>query len=278
LYAQTSFNTNYAQYESVLDIVRAKQSGVSVSNIFSALQGYIGGVYAADFTRFGKQYRVMIQSLPDSRTDVSSLNELFVRTSSGQMTPLSQFVTLKRVYGPQSVNRFNLFTSANISGAPKPGYSSGDAIRVVEEVAQQSLSSNYSIDFTGLTREEINAGSQTILIFALCIVFVYFISAAQYESYLLPMAVILSLPTGIMAKNDIISVAFALQSRKQGLTVVQAAVEGAKARLRPILMTSFAFILGLMPLVFAGGVGYIGNRSIGTGAAFGLLIGTILGV
>ena len=306
LYAQTSFNTNYAQYEIVLDIVRAKQSGVSVSNIFSALQGYIGGVYAADFTRFGKQYRVMIQSLPDSRTDVSSLNELFVRTSSGQMTPLSQFVTLKRVYGPQSVNRFNLFTSANISGAPKPGYSSGDAIRVVEEVAQQSLSSNYSIDFTGLTREEINAGSQTILIFALCIVFVYFILAAQYESYLLPMAVILSLPTGIMgafisqkiaglenniyfqialvmlvgllAKNAILIVEFALQRRKQGLTVVQAAVEGAKARLRPILMTSFAFILGLMPLVFAGGVGYIGNRSIGTGAAFGLLIGTILGV
>lgn len=306
LYAQTSFNTNYAQYEIVLDIVRAKQSGVSVSNIFSALQGYIGGVYAADFTRFGKQYRVMIQSLPDSRTDVSSLNELFVRTSSGQMTPLSQFVTLKRVYGPQSVNRFNLFTSANISGAPKPGYSSGDAIRVVEEVAQQSLSSNYSIDFTGLTREEINAGSQTILIFALCIVFVYFILAAQYESYLLPMAVILSLPTGIMgafisqkiaglenniyfqialvmlvgllAKNAILIVEFALQRRKQGLTVVQAAVEGAKARLRPILMTSFAFILGLMPLVFAGGVGYIGNRSIGTGAAFGLLIGTILGI
>src|SRR5690606_6960929 len=195
---------------------------------------------------------------------------------------------------------------ANISGAPKPGYSSGDAIRVVEEVAQQSLSSNYSIDFTGLTREEINAGSQTILIFALCIVFVYFILAAQYESYLLPMAVILSLPTGIMgafvsqkiaglenniyfqialvmlvgllAKNAILIVEFALQRRKQGLTVVQAAVEGAKARLRPMLMTSFPFIFGLMPLVFAGGVGYIGNRAIGTGAAFGLLIGTILGV
>lgn len=306
MYAQTSFNTNYAQYEIMLDIVRAKQSGVSVSNIFSALQGYIGGVYGADFTRFGKQYRVMVQSMPENRKDVASLNELFVRTSTGAMAPLSQFVTLKRVYGPQSVNRFNLFTSANVSGAPKPGFSSGDAIKAVQEVAEQNLSSNYGIDFTGLTREEINAGSQTILIFALCIVFVYFILAAQYESYMLPLAVILSLPTGIMgafisqkiaglenniyfqialvmlvgllAKNAILIVEFALQRRKHGDTIVQAAIEGAKARLRPILMTSFAFILGLMPLVFASGVGYVGNRSIGTGAAFGLLIGTVLGV
>lgn len=306
MYAQTSFNTNYAQYEVILDIVRAKQSGVSVSDVFSALQGYIGGVYGADFTRFGKQYRVMIQSMPENRKDIASLNELFVRTSTGAMSPLSQFVTLKRVYGPQSVNRFNLFTSANISGAPKPGYSSGDAIKAVQEVAEQNLSSNYGIDFTGLTREEINAGSQTILIFALCIVFVYFILAAQYESYMLPLAVILSLPTGIMgafisqkiaglenniyfqialvmlvgllAKNAILIVEFALQRRKHGDTIVHAAIEGAKARLRPILMTSFAFILGLMPLAFASGVGYVGNRSIGTGAAFGLLIGTILGV
>ena len=306
MYAQTSFNTNYAQYEIKLDIARAKQSGVSVSNIFSALQGYIGGNYVSDFTRFGKQYRVMLQALPGDRKNISSLNGMFVRTTSGAMAPLSQFVTLEKVYGPQSVNRFNLFTSANVSGAPKPGYSSGDAIKAVQEVAEQKLSSNYGVDFTGLTREEINAGSQTILIFALCIVFVYFILAAQYESYMLPFAVILSLPTGIMgaflsqklaglenniyfqialvmlvgllAKNAILIVEFALQRRKHGETIVQAAIDGAKARLRPILMTSFAFILGLMPLVFAGGVGYIGNRSIGTGAAFGLLIGTILGV
>ena len=306
MYAQTSFNTNYSQYEIKLDIVRAKQSGVSVSNIFSALQGYIGGNYVSDFTRFGKQYRVMLQSMPGDRKNVSSLNGMFVRTSNGTMAPLSQFVTLSKVYGPQSVNRFNLFTSANISGAPKPGYSSGDAIRAVQEVAQQKLSTNYGIDFTGLTREEINAGSQTILIFGLCIVFVYFILAAQYESYLLPFAVILSLPAGIMgaflsqkvaglenniyfqialvmlvgllAKNAILIVEFALQRRMHGESIVQAAVDGAKARLRPILMTSFAFILGLMPLVFAAGVGFIGNRSIGTGAAFGLLIGTVLGV
>lgn len=306
MYAQTSFNTNYSQYEIKLDIVRAKQSGVSVSNIFSALQGYIGGNYVSDFTRFGKQYRVMLQSMPGDRKNISSLNGMFVRTSNGTMAPLSQFVTLNKVYGPQSVNRFNLFTSANISGAPKPGYSSGDAIRAVQEVAQQKLSTNYGVDFTGLTREEINAGSQTILIFALCIVFVYFILAAQYESYLLPFAVILSLPAGIMgaflsqkvaglenniyfqialvmlvgllAKNAILIVEFALQRRMHGESIIQAAVDGAKARLRPILMTSFAFILGLMPLVFASGVGFIGNRSIGTGAAFGLLIGTVLGV
>ena len=306
LYAQSSFNTAYPQYEISLDVVRAKQSGVSVSNILSALQGYIGGNYAADFTRFGKQYRVMIQSLPENRTNTQSLNEMFVRTSSGAMAPLSQFVTLNRVYGPQSVNRFNLFTSSNISGAPKPGYSSGDAIRAVQEVAEQNLSASYGIDFTGLTREEINAGSQTVLIFILCIIFVYFILSAQYESYMLPFAVILSLPTGIMgafiaqklaglenniyfqialvmlvgllAKNAILIVEFALQRRKHGESIVQAAVDGAKARLRPILMTSFAFILGLMPLVFAKGVGFIGNRSIGTGAAFGLLVGTILGV
>lgn len=306
LYAQTSLNTNFAQYEIELDIVRAKQSGISVSDIFSVLQGYIGGSYISDFTRFGKQYRVMLQTLPDDRTDVSSLNKMFVRTSKGTMAPLSQFVSLNRVYGPQSVNRFNLFTSSNITGAPKPGYSSGDAIRAVQEVAAQSLSSNYSVDFTGLTREEINAGSQTILIFALCIVFVYFILAAQYESYMLPFAVLLSLPTGVMgafvsqkiaglenniyfqialvmlvgllAKNAILIVEFALQRRQHGDSIVKAAIDGAKARLRPILMTSFAFILGLMPLVFASGVGYIGNRSIGTGAAFGLLIGTVLGV
>src|SRR5690606_25013139 len=198
LYAQSSLNTNFDQYEIERDNVRPKQSVDSVINIFSELQKYIGGNYVSDFTRFGKQYRVMLQSLPEDRTDVSSLNKMFVRTAEGTMAPLSQFVTLNRVYGPQSVNRFNLFTSSNVSGAQKPGYSSGDAIRAVQEVAAQNLSTNYGVDFTGLTREEINAGSQTLLIFALCIVFVYFILAAQYESYMLPFAVLLSLPTGIM--------------------------------------------------------------------------------
>ncbi|MEC4025962.1 efflux RND transporter permease subunit [Myroides odoratimimus] len=306
LYAQSSFNTNYAQYELDLNIPRAKESGVLVSDIFSALQGYIGGIYAADFTRFGKQYRVMVQSLPEYRSDKNSLNEIYVRTASGEMTPVTQFVDLKKVYGPQSVNRYNLFTSSNITGAPKPGYSSGDAIKAVQEVAAQTLSTDYGIDFTGLSREEISSGNQTVMIFALCIIFVYFLLSAQYESYLLPLAVILSLPTGIMgafiaqkyaglenniyfqialvmlvgllAKNAILIVEFALQRRQHGESIAESAINGAKARLRPILMTSFAFILGMMPLVFAKGVGDVGNRSIGTGAAFGLLIGTILGV
>ncbi|MDR2222203.1 MAG: efflux RND transporter permease subunit [Flavobacteriaceae bacterium] len=306
MYAQSSFNTNYAQYEMQLNIPRAKESGVAVSDIFSALQGYIGGIYAADFTRFGKQYRVMVQSLPNFRSDVNSLNEIYVRTASGQMAPVTQFVDLKKVYGPQSINRYNLFTSSNVAGAPKPGFSSGDAIRAAQEVAAQTLSTDYSIDFTGLSREEINSGNQTVMIFALCVIFVYFLLSAQYESYLLPLAVILSLPTGIMgafiaqkyaglenniyfqialvmlvgllAKNAILIVEFAVQRRKHGESIAESAINGAKARLRPILMTSFAFILGLMPLVVASGVGSIGNRSIGTGAAFGLLIGTIIGV
>lgn len=305
-YAQTSFNTSYAQYEIELNIPRAKQSGVSVSSIFNALHGYIGGIYAADFTRYGKQFRVMVQALPEDRASEKDLQKIFVRTASGEMAPITQFVTLNRVYGPQNINRFNLFTTASISGASNPGYSSGDAIQAVQEVTETSLSTNYGIEFSGLSREEINAGSQTVLIFILCLIFVYFILSAQYESYLLPLAVILSLPGGIMgaywaqklaglenniyfqialimlvgllAKNAILIVEFAVQRRRHGESIASSAFNGAKARFRPILMTSFAFILGLMPLVFASGVGYIGNRSIATGAAFGLLIGTIIGV
>lgn len=305
-YAQTSFNTNFPQYEIDVNIERAKQSGVSVSSIFSTLQGYIGGLYAADFTRFGKQYRVYIQSSPDDRINEMSLNKMFVKTSTGAMAPVSQFVSLKRVYGPNSVNRYNLFTSANITGAVNPGFSTGDAISAINQVTEQTLSTSYGTDFTGLTREEINSGSQTAMIFALCIIFVYFILSAQYESYVLPLSVLLSVPcgamgaylsqwlaglenniyfqialvmlVGLLAKNAILIVEFALQRRAHGMTIVQAAVDGAKARLRPILMTSFAFILGLMPLVFATGVSSAGNRSVATGAAFGLLIGTVLGV
>lgn len=306
MYAQTSFNTSYAQYEIELNVPRAKQSGVSVNNIFSALQGYIGGIYAADFIRYGKQFRVMLQAAPEDRATESDLNKIFVRTSSGQMAPITQFVKLNRVYGSQTVNRYNLFTSANISGGSNAGYSTGDAIRAIQEVSEKSLSTSYGIDFTGLSREEINASSQTAVIFFLCLVFIYFILAAQYESYLLPLSVILSLPAGIMgafwaqklaglenniyfqialvmlvgllAKNAILIVEFAIQGRRKGQSIAQSAISGAKARLRPILMTSFAFILGLMPLVFATGVGYVGNRSIATGAAFGLLVGTIIGV
>ncbi|WP_304039065.1 efflux RND transporter permease subunit, partial [Mesonia mobilis] len=235
----------------------------------------------------------------------SDLNRLYVRTESGEMSPITQFVTLKRVYGPQSVTRFNLFNSTKLTGATNPGFSSGDAITAIEEVAS-TLPGNYGTAYSGLTREEVNAGNQTTTIFLLSIVFVYFLLAAQYESYLLPLSVLLSLPLGVfgaylttklaglqndiyfqialimliglLAKNAILIVEFAIQRRKRGESIVDAAIDGAKARLRPILMTSFAFILGLMPLVLASGVGAEGNRAIGTGAAGGLLIGTITGV
>ena len=304
-YGQTSFNTNYPQYQLDINVPVAKDLGVSVSSIFSTLQGYIGGIYAADFARFGKQYRVYVQSLPEDRTDENSLNQLYIRTGSGDMAPITQFVSLKRVYGPQSVTRFNLYNSAKVSGASNPGFSTGDALAIVNAEASK-LPSNFEVAYSGLSREESSAGNQTTIIFGLSILFVFFLLAAQYESYLLPLAVILSLPVGIfgafistklfglenniyfqialvmlvglLAKNAILIVEFALQRRKQGEDLVEAAIHGAKARLRPILMTSFAFILGLMPLVLANGVGAEGNRSIGTGAAGGMLIGTLLGV
>jgi HAE1 family hydrophobic/amphiphilic exporter-1 len=304
-YAKSAFNTNYPQYEMDVNVPLAKEKGVPINSIFSTLQSYIGGVYASDFSRFGKQFRVYIQSLPEDRADVDALNSMYVRTNTGAMTPITQFVTLKRVYGPQSVTRFNLFNSTTISGAVNPGFSTGDAIRVIEEEVAK-LPNNYTVSYSGLTREEVNAGNQTTFIFVLSILFVYFLLCAQYESYLLPFAVVLSIPLGVfgayistkflglenniyfqialimliglLAKNAILIVEFAVQRRNKGESIVNAAFNAAKARLRPILMTSFAFILGLMPLVLAKGVGAEGNRSIGTGAVGGMLIGTILGV
>ena len=305
-YAQTSFSTGYPQYEMVIDVPKAKAAGVEVSNIFGTLQGYIGSIYANDFVRFGKQYRVYVQALPQDRADKSDLDKLFVRNNTGEMTPISQFVQLKRIYGPQAVTRFNLYNSASVTGAPAPGYSTGDALRAIEEVSQAELPGNFDIAFSGLTREEIAAGNQSLLILMLSVLFVYFILSAQYESYLVPFSVLLSLPVGVMgayvvtklmglevniyfqialimllgllAKNAILIVEFAIQRRKAGHPLVEAAFEGARVRLRPILMTSFAFILGLMPLALAVGIGAKGNRSIGTGAVGGLLIGTLLGV
>ncbi|WMI66819.1 efflux RND transporter permease subunit [Aestuariibaculum sp. YM273] len=304
-YGQSSFNTKYPQYELEINVPLAKKYGVSISSIFSTMQGYIGGVYAADFSRFGKQYRVYVQALPEDRSDKNSLNELYIKTGSGEMTPITQFVNLKRVYGPQSVTRFNLYNSVKINGASNPGFSTGDAISIVNNEIK-NLPSNYEVAYSGLSREEVNAGNQTVMIFLLVIVFVYFLLSAQYESYLLPLSVIFSLPLGVfgaffstkmmglenniyfqialimlvglLAKNAILIVEFALQRRRNGESLIDAAIHGAKARLRPILMTSFAFILGLMPLVLAKGVGAEGNNSIGTGAAGGMLIGTILGV
>lgn len=304
-YAQSSFNTNYPQYELEINVPRAKELGVSVSSIFSTLQGYIGSIFASDFSRFGKQYRVYIQALPEDRADADNLDQIFVRTDAGEMTPITEFITLTRVYGPQSVTRFNLFNSTKITAALNPGYSSGDVIAAVEEVAK-TLPVNYTTAYSGLTREEVNAGNQTTTIFLLSLLFVYFLLAAQYESYLIPFSVLLSLPLGVfgayvstqltglqnniyfqialimlvglLAKNAILIVEFALQRRREGKSILESALQGAESRLRPILMTSFAFILGLMPLVLANGVGAAGNRSIGTGAVGGLLFGTITGV
>ena len=305
-FAQTSFNVNYPQYQMDINVERAMQSGITVSTILSTLQNYIGGFYATDFTLYGKQYRVMVQSLPEARKDLNSLNNLFVKTGSGTMAPITEFVTLTRTFGPQSLSRYNLFTSVSISAQNNPAYSTGDALKAVQEVAAQTLNANYSIDYTGLTREEQTAGSQTILIFLLSLVFTYFILSAQYESYLLPLSVLFSLPFGIfgsylgqwlfglenniyfqislimlmglLAKNAILIVEFAVQRRRMGESLSKAAINAAMARLRPILMTSFAFIVGLMPLVFASGVGAEGNRSVATGAAVGQLIGTFFGL
>lgn len=305
-YATTSFSPNFPQYEIELNVPLIKKSGLSVTDVLGTMQGYYGGVYASNFNRFGKQFRVMYQSEPEYRDNPESLNKVMVRNSSGQMIPISQFVTFKKVFGPQSIDRFNLFTSVKITGAPNPGFSSGDAIAAVEEVAKEKLPVGYGYEFSGLTREETSAGGQTVIIFALCLIFVYFLLSAQYESYILPFSVLLSLPIGLagsfifssifgvtnniylqitlimliglLAKNAILIVEFALDARRNGLSIVQAAIEGAAARLRPILMTSFAFILGLLPLMLAQGAGATGNKAIGTGAIGGMLIGTLIGV
>jgi len=248
----------------------------------------------------------MIQADAAYRGTVQSLDKIYVRTANNNMAPITEFVTLKRVYGPEFINRFNLFTAIAVSGAPKPGYSSGDAIKAIQEVAAKNLPVGYGFEFSGLSREELSSGNQTLLIFVLCLVFVYFLLSAQYESYILPFAVILSLSIGLagafifanifgvqnniylqitlimliglLAKNAILIVEFAVSRRRSGESIVQAAIDGALARLRPILMTSFAFIFGIMPLMVSTGAGAAGNRSIGTGAVGGMFIGTIFGV
>lgn len=301
--AQTSFNPNYPQYMVDIDAAKCKQAGISPSTLLSALQGYYGGLYASNFNRFGKLYRVMIQADANFRVSPETLNQIMIRNGN-EMAPITQFITLRKVYGPDNIKRFNMFTSMTVNGSPAPGYSSGQAIQAIEEVAKETLPSGYGYEYSGMTREEQStSGSTTYLIFVLCFVFVYLLLSAQYESYILPLAVILSVPFGLMgsfifaqfmgvenniymqialimligllAKNAILIVEFALERRQTGMSIVSAAVLGASARLRPILMTSLAMVIGLLPMMFAHGVGANGNSTLGTGAIGGMLIGMI---
>lgn len=304
MYAMTTFNPNFPQYMIDIDAAKCKQAGLSPKDILTTLQGYFGGLYASNFNRFGKLYRVMIQADPEARISPESLNGIMVRNGT-EMAPITQFMSLRKVYGPDNINRFNMYTSMKVSGMPKPGVSSGEAIKAIEEVASQMLPTGYGFEFSSLSREEQSTGtSTTAMIFLLCLVFVYLLLSAQYESYILPLAVILSIPfgllgtfifaqimgvenniylqialimlIGLLAKNAILIVQFALARRESGMSIASAAVSGAAARLRPILMTSFAMIIGLLPLMFASGVGANGNRSLGAGSVGGMLIGMIL--
>ncbi|MFN0292463.1 efflux RND transporter permease subunit [Pedobacter helvus] len=304
--AFTTFNASFPQYEMIVDEVRAKQFGVDVNNLMAVMQGYYGSMQASDFNRFGKYYRVVLQASPEFRSNTSSLSAINIKSARGEMVPLSALVTLKPVQGPEVVDHHNLFTSIGITAMAAPGYSTGQAMAVVERVSKEVLPTGFSYDWKGMSREEKSSGSQTVIIFALCLIFVYFLLSAQYESYILPFAVLLGIPAGLLgvflgirfadlsnniyvqvalvmligllAKNAILIVEYAVQRRTAGKSIVAAAVEGAKARFRPILMTSLAFIAGLLPLLFAVGPSAIGNHSIGYAAVFGMLLGTILGV
>ncbi|MGA0559674.1 efflux RND transporter permease subunit [Larkinella sp. VNQ87] len=304
--AFTTFDTGTPQYSVEIDVKKAKQLGVSTGDILQTMQVYYGSTFASDFNRFGKFYRVIAQADSPYRADPSSMNGIYVKNTAGEMVPLTTVASLKRVFGPEVVTRNNLFNAVVINGIPKPGYSSGDAIRAVEEVAAKILPNGYTYEWTGITREEIAAGNQTGVIFLLSLVFIYFLLAAQYESYLLPLAVILSVPTGVLgvfwaiswagidnniyvqvglvmligllAKNAILIVEYAVQRRRAGMPLVASALEAARLRLRPILMTSFAFIVGLIPLMSATGSSAKGNHSISIGTAGGMLSGVVLGI
>lgn len=300
--AMTSYNSKYPQYLIDVDVAKCKQSGIDPNTVLTTMQGYYGGLYSSNFNSYGKLYRVMIQAEPSARGDLKSLNNIYVRTSSG-MAPINEFVSMKKVYGPQEIDRFNLFTSINVTAAPADGYASGDVIRAISEVASSSLPSGYTYEFSGLTRSEQESSNSTMLIFVLCLTFVYLILSAQYESYLLPLSVILSIPfglagaflftnmfgknndiymqialimlIGLLAKNAILIVQFALERRRTGMALSWSAVLGATARLRPILMTSLAMIIGLIPLLMPMGVGYNGNMTLGAAAIGGMLIGML---
>ncbi|GAA4318239.1 efflux RND transporter permease subunit [Mucilaginibacter gynuensis] len=305
-FAYTTFRSNYPQFNMKIDKLKAKQLGVSIRDILTTMQAYYGSVQASDFNRFGKYYRVVAQADIKDRTDPSTLQGVYVKNQRNEMVPIVTLVKLERVYGPESATRYNLFNSISISVAPKKGFSSGDAIKAVEEVSKTYLPEGYTQEFSGLTREQISSGSQAVVIFGLCLIFVYFLLSAQYESYILPFAVILSIPIGVcgvftaigmagienniyvqvalimliglLSKNAILIVEFAVQRRNSGSTLVDAAIEAAGLRIRPIIMTSLAFVVGMIPMMRATGPSANGNHSISIGAAGGMLFGVVIGL
>lgn len=304
--AFTTFKSDYPQYNLEIDKLKAKQLGVSIREILMTMQTYYGSIQASDFNRFGKYYRVVAQADIGDRSDAASLNAIFVRNDKGDMLPLSTLVHLKRVFGPETATRYNLFNSISITALPNKGFSSGDAIKAVEEVSATALPGGYNYEFSGLTKEQISSAGQSVIVFSLCLLFVYFLLAAQYESYILPFAVILSIPNGIfgvfiaigiagienniyvqvalimliglLAKNAILIVEFAVQRRKAGTSIIQSAIQAASLRIRPIIMTSFAFVAGMIPMMRATGPSANGNHSISIGAAGGMLFGVLLGL
>ena len=301
--AYTNFSLKYPQYRVEVDAALCKRRGVSPSDVLSALSGYVGGLYASNFVRFTKLYRVMVQASPEYRLDTESLNNIFVRNSSGEMSPIGQYLTLTRVYGSETLSRFNLFPSIQVGGTAAEGYSSGQAIDAIREVAAEVLPEGYGYEFGGMTREEASSQNTTALVFVLCIVFIYLILCALYESLFIPMAVILSVPfglagsflfawmwglenniymqtglimlIGLLSKTAILLTEYASTRRRQGMGIIEAALDAAAVRLRPILMTSLTMVFGLLPLALATGVGANGNHSLGVGTIGGMVIGTI---
>lgn len=301
--AYTSFDTKFPQYTVEVDAARCQRAGVTTTDVLSALSGFIGGNYSSNFNRFSKLYRVMVQADKTYRLDKDALNNMFIRTSSGEMAPISQFITLTKVYGTETLSRFNLYSSIQVNGLPADGYSTGEAIAAIEEVAKETLPVGYGYEFGGITREEAGSSNNTIIIFGICIIFVYLILCALYESFFVPLAVMLSVPFGLMgsflfakmwglenniymqtglimligllAKTAILLTEYASTRRHQGMTIAQAAVSAAGVRLRPILMTALTMIIGLFPLVVASGAGANGNISLGVGTVGGMLIGTL---
>lgn len=310
--AMTTFNPNFPQKEIQADIPKIKEAGLTLSNVMTTLQAYVGSMYISNFNLYGKQFRIMVQASPEYRKNLDDLSGLFVQSKSGRMAPITEFIKIKDITGPQTLSRFNMFTSMDITIIPNfyKGYTTGNVLRIMDEITSKTLPAGYGYEYSGMTREEAKGGSQNIMIFGLCLIFVYLLLCALYESYILPLAVIFSLPVGLagvfififlfglpqaivnniyvqisivmliglLAKNAILIVEYAIQRRNAGMSIVDAAVNGAVARLRPILMTSFAFIFGLLPLMFASGAGSIGNRSIGISAVGGMFVGTMLGI